>query len=513
MTPLANAINGVLAIDPSANAIEFKGSWYSWGDLSASKAAVLEALEGAGLGPETRVGIMMRNRVDLVGAILAVGVSDRCLVTINPTYPDARLADDLRNVRPPVVIGCAEDWQRPALLDAAREIGALCLEVSPAPGGAVRTLAAFDAERADESRRTAPGIALEMLTSGTTGTPKRIPFQATNFSQAVLGAAVFEKGRSEDSKPVLRKGVQILSAPFAHIGGLLGLFNVIVSGRCACLLERFKVDTFHDAIKRHRPKVAGSPPAALKMLLDANVPPEDLSSLVAFRTGTAPLDPDLADRFEETYGIPVLQNYGATEFGGVAGWTLQDHQRYRKEKRGAVGRLNPGVEGRVVDRESGEILAPGEEGVLELKARQIADGQSWQRTTDLAIVDEDRFLWIKGRADATIVRGGFKIQPDDVARAIEAHEAIREAAVTGLPDERLGHVPVAAYVLAAGHEDPVRDDLIAFLREGLLPYQIPTQLVRVDELPRTDSMKVSGPRLRELFADPSQATQPKRAPS
>ena len=297
MTPLANAINGVLAIDPSSNAIEFEGSWYSWGDLSASKAAVLEALEGAGLGPQTRVGIMMRNRVELVGAILAVGVSDRCLVTINPTYPDARLADDLRNVRPPVVIGCAEDWQRPALLDAAREIGALCLEVSPAPGGAVRTLAAFDAERADESRRTAPGIALEMLTSGTTGTPKRIPFKATNFSQAVLGAAIFEKRRSEDSKPVLRKGVQILSAPFAHIGGLLGLFNVIVSGRCACLLERFKVDTFHDAIKRHRPKVAGSPPAALKMLLDANVPPEDLSSLAAFRTGTAPLDPDLADRF------------------------------------------------------------------------------------------------------------------------------------------------------------------------------------------------------------------------
>jgi len=80
------------------------------------------------------------------------------------------------------------------------------------------------------------------------------------------------------------------------------------------------VEAFRDAVVRHRPKVAGAPPSAIRMILDADVPREDLSSLLAFRTGTAPLEADLADAFFQRYGIPVLQNYGATEFAG--GWQV-----------------------------------------------------------------------------------------------------------------------------------------------------------------------------------------------
>jgi acyl-coenzyme A synthetase/AMP-(fatty) acid ligase len=236
------------------------------------------------------------------------------------------------------------------------------------------------------------------------------------------------------------------------------------------------------------------------MLLDADIPKEDFASLVAYRTGTAPLDPDLADAFYERYGIPVLQNYGATEFaGGVAGWTLDDFKAHWTKKRGSVGRLNKGAEARVVDPDSGAELAAGEEGLLELRAPNIGDGRGWVRTTDLATIDADRFLWIRGRHDGAIIRGGFKILPDDVVGALQSHPAVREAAVTGIEDARLGTVPVAAWIARAHVDPPAEDELRAWLKEKLLPYQVPVRLLRVAELPRTPSLKVSQPDLKALF--------------
>src|SRR5690606_26601025 len=115
---------------------------------------------------------------------------------------------------------------------------------------------------------------------------------------------------------------------------------------------------------------------------------EDLSSLKAVVSGTAPLDVETWEAFEDRYGIPVLVVYGATEFaGGVAGWTAADRRRYRLEKRGSAGRANPGVELRVVDDE-GTPLPASEIGVLEVRSAQL-QGDTWVRTTDLASLDED----------------------------------------------------------------------------------------------------------------------------
>ena len=496
MSALASGINAVLAIDPAAEAVEFEHAWLSWGAIADAKRALEVAIRDYPTG--TRIGVMMRNRPESIPAILACIANGHVLVTINPVYPDDRLCEDIEKLEAPVLIGAPDDWQRPGVDDAARRAGSLCIEID-------RTLQVRERRPAERNldqftRATAPGIAVEMLTSGTTGTPKRIPLRAAGFERAVLAALNFESGRKEGDAPVLRGGVQMLTGPVSHIGGLMALLNAILSGRRSCLLERFKVETFHDAVKRHRPKVAGAPPAALRMLLDANIPPEDFSSLAAFRTGTAPLDPEVADAFYARFGIPVLQNYGATEFGGVAGWTITDFKAHWVEKRGAVGRINPGIEGRVVDAETGIPLAFGEIGVLELKGKQIGDGADWVRTTDIAVIDADRFLFIKGRADNAIIRGGFKVHPDDVVKALEQHDAIREAAVVGLADERLGQAPAAAYVLKANATPPSDDDISTFLRARLAPYQVPTRYLRLEELPRTSSMKVSQPDLRALFA-------------
>jgi acyl-coenzyme A synthetase/AMP-(fatty) acid ligase len=500
MSKLGSVIEGVLKVDPAAEAIEFQGRWWTWGDLARIGAAVETALAGAGLGASARVGGMMRNRPEMSAALLQVVASDRCLVTLNPSLPDDRLAEDIRSLRPAAIVGFARDWERPAALAAAREIGCLGLEFTDDLEAAVRPVAGLEQVTSAATRTTADaGVAIEMLTSGTTGAPKRIPLKLKTLEQSVFDAGVYDK-RTADDAPKLRGGVTVVNAPYAHISGVFGLLNAVVAGRKQSLLERFTVEGWVDAVRRHKPKVAGAPPSALRMILDANIPKEDLASLVAYRAGTAPLDPDLADEFYERYGIPILQNYSATEFAGAgAGWTLEDFRQHHKDKRGSVGRINPGIQARVVDPDSGEELPLGSQGLLEILAPHLGDGRNWLRTTDLAVLDADNFLWIKGRADNAIIRGGFKIMPDDVVRALEQHPAIREAAVTALSDPRLGQVPVSAYIVRSGQAAPSAEELTAFLRERLLPYQVPTRLLEVEDLPRTPSLKVSQPELRKLF--------------
>lgn len=496
MTGLYELVRGVLRLEPEANAMEFEGRWRTWGDLDRLVTALDAALLEAGLEAGARVAGLLRNHPLTAAAIIGVVTSGRCIVTLNPSLPDDRLSEDIRTLQPPVIVGLERDWARPAVVEAARAIECLGLVLSD---DGVRVVEGLERPLGSGLKREAPGVAIEMLTSGTTGRPKRIPLTAKAFDRGITEAGVYD-GRKPGDPPRLRSGVQILNSPFAHISGVFSLFNCVSAGRACCLLEKFNVETFADAVRRHRPKVAGAPPSALRMILDAQVPKDALSSLVAFRAGTAPLDPDLADEFYERYGIPVLQNYGATEFaGGVAGWTLGDFKAHHTDKRGSVGRLNPGVQARVVDPDTFELLPLGKEGLLELKAAQLGDGVSWVRTTDLAVLDADDFLWINGRHDNAIIRGGFKVMPDDVVRALEQHPAIREAAVVGLPDSRLGQVPAAAYIVRSGAPPPEEEGLREFLRERLLPYQVPSRLMHVAELPRTPSLKVSQPDLKALF--------------
>lgn len=500
MSKLSELVQGVLSVDPSADAIEFDRSWWTWGDLSSIGAALNAALGDAGLGVHTRVGAILRNRPESAATLLALIGSDRCVVTLNPSLPDDRLAADILALKTPVVIAPTSDWARPAVLEAAKRIGCLGLELTLDKGEPVKVVSGLAQITGPAlERAAAEGVGIEMLTSGTTGAPKRIPLEARTLERAVIDAGLYDNRRPEDP-PRLRSGVTVFNAPFVHISGIFGLFNTIAGGRKLALLDKFSVEGWADAVRRHRPKVASAPPSALRMILDANVPKEDLASLVAFRTGTAPLDPELADAFYETYGVPVLQNYSATEFAGAgAGWTLDDYRRYRTTKRGSVGRISPGIRARIVDPDSGKPLPAGEQGLLEILAGHLGDGKSWLRTTDLAVLDADDFLWIKGRADNAIIRGGFKINPDDVVRAIEQHPAVLEAAVVALPDPRLGQAPAAAYIPKSGARAPDDGEMRQFLRDILLPYQLPVTIIVVDELPRTPSLKVSQPDLIKLF--------------
>jgi acyl-CoA synthetase (AMP-forming)/AMP-acid ligase II len=240
------------------------------------------------------------------------------------------------------------------------------------------------------------------------------------------------------------------------------------------------------------------------MVLDADLDRADLASVRSVISGTAPLSPQDADAFQAKYGVPVLTSYAATEFGGgVAGWNLADHERFWAAKHGSVGRAHAGCELRVVDPDSGAPLEPDAPGLLEVRAGQLGDGAGWTRTTDLARIDADGFLWILGRADQAIIRGGFKVLPDDVRAALERDPRVRAAAVVGRPDARLGAVPVAAVELRPGTPPVTAEDLLAAVAGVLARYELPTELRIVEDLPRTPSGKVDLVAVRELLATPS----------
>ena len=215
--------------------------------------------------------------------------------------------------------------------------------------------------------------------------------------------------------------------------------------------------------------------------------------------GAAPLDPAVHARFEARYGIPILLSYGATEFAGpVAMMTAELHAAWGETKRGSVGRALPGVSLRVVDPERANPLPAGETGLLQVIAPRI--GPDWIPTADLAAIDHDGFLFLKGRADGAIMRGGFKVLPETIEAALLLHPAVAEVAVTGIADPRVGQVPAAAVCLAPGSGPVDPAELESHLRRHVLATHVPARWLICTELPRTPSLKVDRRAVQRLFS-------------
>jgi long-chain acyl-CoA synthetase len=465
---LRQRIAAVLDLDPDAPAIEYEGQWFSWAQLGAQARHIATVVNDGGL-----VGILLRNTPAHVAALLGVLLAGGTVVVINPSRGDDRTKNDIEDLRLPVVIGNTDD---------------LTTLAGQASGSTVISMSTLDDDprvtRGDGRNAGRPGVAVRMLTSGTTGPPKRIDLTYDMLAHSVMGP-------DPDTSPApteVRSGVAIVNAPLVHIGGVFRVLQCVAEARPFVLLEKFDLDRWADAVRRHRPGAVSLVPAALRMVLHSDLSREDLKSIRAVTSGTAPLSAEDADAFQQKFGIPVLTSYAATEFGGgVAGWTLADHQRHWQSKRGSVGRANSGAQLRVVD-DDGNPLGPDEPGLLEVKPGQLGPSTDWMRTTDMARIDEDGFLWILGRADQAIIRGGFKVMPDDVRAALESHPAVQGAAVVGRPDDRLGETPVAVVELREAASADV-DELVDYLRNRLARYEIPTEITIVDAIPRTPSGK------------------------
>jgi len=492
---LGGWIRSVVDLDHDAEALHFEGTWRTWGWIAAAVTALEEWMERGGMASGVRIGVVMRNRPELIRTVAATLATRSCLVTLSSAIPMAKLALEVEQMRLPIVIATEADWSDEQFVTAVRAAGSLGLAATE--DDAAFRVAVEGGDRGPTAVDTSPAVAVEMLTSGTTGPPKRIDLSYRGIEHEIVSTARYsESGLGE---PRLSSGTSLLWNPILHIGGLRGLIAALVAGRKVALLERFSVSAWADMVRLHQPRAIALVPAALLMVLDADLPRETFEGVKALFCGTAPLDPAMGREFEERYGVPVLVVYGATEFaGGVAGWTIEDRKTFGGSKSGSVGRPNSGVEVRVVAEESGTELSRGDVGLLEVRAAQLGQ-PGWLRTTDLARMDDDDFIWIAGRADDVIVRGGFKVATNAVRDVIASHPSVLEASVFGVDDRRLGQVPVAAVELRMDAKPVAADELMAFAREQLSGYQVPVEIRILDELPRTPSMKVSQAQLRTMF--------------
>ncbi|MFZ0906734.1 MAG: fatty acid--CoA ligase family protein [Mycobacterium sp.] len=494
MTSIHDALGRLWDANDHDRMLECDGRWASWGSVRSLTERIDRELTAAGCQTGGRVAVVLSNRMESVAALIAIFRGGRTLVTISALQPPDRLSADLAASAVSFVLAPSAFWSNEVFNRAVADLGATGWGLDEGELG-MRVRGTREAVSGD------PAVAIEMLTSGTTGAPKRIPLTRAQL-EASLASALRHNDRSDArTKPPLSGTVGLVTLPIVHIGGLWSLLQSLVAARPIAMLDRFTVPGWHAAITEHRPAVAGLPPAAMRSVLDSDIPREDLASIRAINAGTSHVDPELVDAFFERYGIPILVVYGATEFSGaVAGWTVKDFHARWTDKKGSVGRAFPGVRLQVVD-DDGAALGPGVTGRLQVATPQAgSSGESWVTTSDLAHLDAEGFLYIDGRADDVIIRGGFKVAPETVVRALRAHAAVADAAVAPIPDRRLGHVPVAAVELrngAAADAEALREHC----RAMLTPYEVPARIFVVDELPRGAALKVDRRRLIAMLED------------
>ncbi len=431
----------------------------------AEAARVGQRLRDAGVEPGQAVVVQLPNGPEFVFAMFGVWLAGAVFVPANPRQPQAELDHVLSSTSPAAVIDDA---------------GVRLSDRSP--------------------MGYEPDSAFITWTSGTTGRPK--PILQTHSGYLEILDRVLGPLRGRPADPSRPPSPNLVPVSLALNAGIYNVLFGLRAGASVVLMDRFSTAEFASLVHRFSIRSTVLPPAGMVMLAD-DPDVSDLTPLRYVRSITAPLSPLAARRFSTKFGVTVLNGYGQAEIGEVVGWTAAD-ARDHPEKIGAVGRPHPGVAIKVV-AEDGSGAPPDTVGELLVKPPRMASGyaggdslddrldpEGYVRTGDFARLDGDGFVWIEGRVGDVINRGGNKVFPGQVEEVLLLSSGVSEAAVVGLPDERLGEVPLAFIV---GHAPDAELDQLC--REHLVPYKIPVGYRRVEALPKSEVGKVLR---RELVA-------------
>jgi acyl-CoA synthetase (AMP-forming)/AMP-acid ligase II len=378
------------------------------------------------------------------------------------------------------LVPCFERLPSQVIL-ADEEFGAVAKEVADVTGQEVEWL------DAPPRRDDAPVLQAEpeepafwLHTSGTTGTPKSVPYIQWRLAR---------RSRINAALCALEPGCVYASASgFHHIAGLGNYAVALAAGAALAPMARFTVESWQALAGLHVTH-ALTVPTMLEMLLEAGALP--LPDLKTLQYGAAPIHPDTLRRtLEAVPHVGLVNIYGQTEGSPITCLTSEDHRRIREEGRDdlllSVGRAAASVEVR--------IESPDPAGIGEVVARAdhlfVPDSDGWLRTGDFGRLDDEGYLFLSGRRGDKIIRGGENIYPVEVERILEEHPGVREAAVIGIPDRKWGQI-VRAIVVAAdpGAPTPV-EDLRRHVRNHLAGFKVPADWVFTAELPRNSNGKV-----------------------
>ena len=359
-------------------------------------------------------------------------------------------------------------------------------------------------------------VAIVLFTSGTTSQPKAVELSHNNLTSYVTGTVEFESAAPDEAA--------LICVPPYHIAGVSAALSNLYAGRKMVYLPNFDAREWVRLISAENVTTATVVPTMLDRIVTVlEAAPVELPSLRNLAYGGSKVGLPLVRRALELLpGVGFVNAYGLTETSStIAVLTPDDHRAAQAalstadaseikvaKRLGSVGRPVPGVEVQIRD-ERGGVLGPGETGELFVRGEQVSgrytgigsvlDADGWFPTKDVATLDEDGYLFIGGRSDDTIIRGGENIAPAELEEVLVEHPHVRDVAVVGVEDPQWGQAIVAVVVPAPGvHPDP--EELREYVRKSLRGSRTPDRVVFRDELPTTATGKVLRREIVETLA-------------
>jgi long-chain acyl-CoA synthetase len=479
---LALSLRDAAARWPERVAVTHAGAALTAGELEARSARAAALLAARGVGRGDRVAIQLPNVpafADFYFAALRLGA---VVIPVNPLLRGAESAYTLADAEARLLVAWHES--EPPTGEAA-EVGTVRIE-EPFGGGVADAFAGADSIVAVDPEETA----VILYTSGTTGRPKGAELTHRNLGLNTV-AVIAALGIGADD-------VLLGTLPLYHSFGQTCTLNASIAvGARLALLTRFDAAAAVDLIAAEGVTIAMGVPTMLSGIAAAAQGRGPFPRLRFAASGGAPLPREQARSFERVTGVPVLDTWGLSETSPAA--TLN---RPEANRPGSVGRPIEGVEVAVFD-DDGAALPPGEVGQLAVRGHNVMKGYwrrpdataaavtpaGWFLTGDLGRADEDGYLYVVGRLKDMIIRGGLNIYPREIEEVLHGHPAVGEAAVVGVPDERLGEEVGAAVTLAPG-ASATPEELREWLKERVAPFKYPRHVWLVDELPKGPTGKI-----------------------
>ncbi|MCR2799357.1 AMP-binding protein [Microbacterium sp. zg-Y818] len=394
--------------------------------------------------------------------------------------------------------------QSPALLVAEASVLALGADVAgreivpvDARGfrAAIHDSASFDAAAPDDDE--APAVLLH--TSGTTGKPKVAILRHRHLTSYVLSSVDFLSSPPDEA--------QLVAVPPYHIAGVAGMLTALYSGRRIVYLPNFDAAEWVRVAREQRITHAMVVPTMLarivEVLAQTGQTLPDLRNL-SYGGGRMPLSV-VAPALDLLPHVDFVNGYGLTETtSSIAVLGPEDHRQAIasddpavRRRLGSVGRALPSVELIACDP-AGRVLGPDERGELWVRGPQVSgeyshssvtDEDGWFHTNDAGWIDADGYVFVDGRLDDVIVRGGENLSPGEIEEVLTAHAAVAEAAVVGVQDDQWGEIAVAAVVAAPGYS-VTEAELKSWVGAQLRSTRVPERVLFREALPYNETGKL-----------------------
>ncbi len=482
-------------------AVWFEGREYTNRELLDLGKRFAAALEGLGIEPGDRVGVMLPNIPEIGSAYGGISRAGAVIMPMVFMLAIPEIRHILRDSGASAVVTSPEFYGNvaEAMKDLPRPPQVIVLG-DPVPEGALSFQSLIDAAtpKQDIADRAEDDIAVIFYTSGTTGRPKGVMLSHGNLLFNAENTSTLGLTRDGD--------VSISCLPLAHLFGMGTTMLGQLFKLKAVLLRWFTAEAFFDAVNDHGAKSSAVVPTMLAYMLGhPDFDKVDWSRFEFIVVAAAPVPVELADEFEKRTGARVLEGYGLTETSP----TVSVMRREDPRRLGSCGKPVPNIEVAITDDDDRPV-ATGETGEVCVKGPNVMKGyynlpdataeamrNGWFHTGDMGHLDEDGYLYITERKKDLIIRGGFNIFPRDVEEILYGHPAVLECAVVGVPDPKMGE-QVRAYVVLRPGESATADDLMDYACEHLARYKTPKDIVFLDALPKNPIGKILKKDLREM---------------